>query len=170
MPFSPPPLSSITKIFIFLLSFVEKADVHFYVQSKTVVQRWKELPRVRPSSSSHPTPNPASLEIETSSQETSSAQGMTILPSTSLVDATSQGEPTSTPYASQTFQWGENMNGDPSPTSGSFYFPPMPTNDATTPASEDTGLNNEVSLQRAPASSDAAYLPTMEEHHREEPL
>lgn len=107
-------------------------------------------------------------------------RGMTILPSTSLVDAMSQGEPTSTPYASQTFQWGKNMNGDPSPpTSGSFYLPAMPTNDATNPQStsevslrlvparvclpdsEDTRLNSDVSLQRAPASSNAAYLPTM---------
>lgn len=45
--------------------------MHFYTQSKTVVQRWKELPRGR-APSSHT--RPPAFETETSSQGTSSAQ------------------------------------------------------------------------------------------------
>ncbi|KAH6760101.1 aldehyde dehydrogenase 6B2 [Perilla frutescens var. frutescens] len=53
------------------LSFCGKADVHFYTQSKTVVQRWKEFPRGR-APSSHP--HPPTFEIQMSSQRTSSMQ------------------------------------------------------------------------------------------------
>ncbi|XP_057783909.1 methylmalonate-semialdehyde dehydrogenase [acylating], mitochondrial-like isoform X2 [Salvia miltiorrhiza] len=53
------------------LDFCGNADVHFYTQSKTVVQRWKELPRGRVPPSH---PHPPTFEIETCSPGTSPVQ------------------------------------------------------------------------------------------------